>query len=86
MTANEVKDNESEHVGYYDLPSGVDLVPIKPIPNVVTLQEDITTDKCRQVRGRSITISDNRTVLFKKLLYFPQINKRTVITDQKRLR
>lgn len=26
---------------------GVDLVPIKPIHNVITLQEDITTPKCR---------------------------------------
>ena len=30
---------------------GVDLVPIKPIPNVISIQEDITSPRCKQVRG-----------------------------------
>ncbi|XP_026503032.1 pre-rRNA 2'-O-ribose RNA methyltransferase FTSJ3 [Terrapene carolina triunguis] len=40
--------NNGQNGPFYVSLLGVDLVPIKPIPNVVTLQEDITTEKCRQ--------------------------------------
>ncbi|XP_068747596.1 pre-rRNA 2'-O-ribose RNA methyltransferase FTSJ3-like isoform X2 [Montipora capricornis] len=33
---------------------GIDLVPIKPIHNVITLQEDITTDRCKQLISKEL--------------------------------
>ncbi|CAH1233220.1 FTSJ3 [Branchiostoma lanceolatum] len=33
---------------------GIDLVSIKPIPNVTTIQADITTDKCRQALRKEL--------------------------------
>ncbi|KAG9464474.1 hypothetical protein GDO78_019884 [Eleutherodactylus coqui] len=34
--------------------TGVDLVAIKPIPNVVTIQDDITSESCRQVLKKQL--------------------------------
>ncbi|XP_054710443.1 pre-rRNA 2'-O-ribose RNA methyltransferase FTSJ3-like [Uloborus diversus] len=42
---------------------GIDLVPIRPIPNVMTFQEDITTEKCRQTLKRELKTFKVDTVL-----------------------
>ena len=47
---------------------GVDLLPIKPIHNVKTFQEDITTQKCRNVikaelQGKSVWLSSQELFL-----------------------
>ncbi len=39
----------SSHSAHYILFAGVDLVPIKPIPKVITFTADITTPKCRSL-------------------------------------
>lgn len=43
---------------------GVDLVPIRPIKGVVTIQADIRTTKCRQLIQQTLKVLSFRVILY----------------------